>query len=645
MNSDKLFEAIGLLNDDIVKEAREDSNAKTFTDSSIVVVPATVTATESSKRTKLSWQFMPMVAALLVLAIGTGLMFHFLAPDDSSVTEPGGNTATAIHDTTPHIWRIMNSPPLEFYQPVTQQQAQEYLEKTNGLISWRAPSDVFFIEENEVVTLRHDTDPSESYPQWIELEEAVEVYVFNVGILNDYDWDKDIYFERPWIVAISKEHGLIFEASNLSTSLAPDNSWDLTGAMLPKGKTTDGAKLEVFNATSTGLSFMFRNSTDNSYDYGEYYWVWERVGNKWQPLEAIGDAVFILPAYPIAPNIQTVPKQVNWEWLFGELPTGEYMFAQTLWANEDPTKHKWAQTFTVGVQNEEVTTTAETTIALPKPGDCAICDNPLSSFICEKHMSDDQTLLHGYQLCSEQRVAQDPETMLFSIVDDNGNRFIDVDFIKITKHKDDSARANGMTTYIGERDGGYEYHFNRHANDEQDSWSWIVFNSVRVNAELFGNSNDEQIVLYNHTGSAPDEFPFVDIAEVEDFIMLADKAVEFLHSLDNDFDETVSQHGITVSESLERFWNRNIYLRMIDKISVANQHGCCPNVCNDYETSYTPHVSISALFDTPSNGNDSGYWELGFSFERNNDGEWEISCTWIDLQDARQMYILFPERL
>jgi hypothetical protein len=79
MNSDKLFQAIGLLNDDIVKEAREDTG-KTFADSNVIVIPATIT--ESSKRTKLSWQFAPLIAAMLVLAIGTGLMFHFLAHDE-----------------------------------------------------------------------------------------------------------------------------------------------------------------------------------------------------------------------------------------------------------------------------------------------------------------------------------------------------------------------------------------------------------------------------------------------------------------------------------------------------------------------------------------------------------------------------------
>jgi hypothetical protein len=83
-NSEKLFEAIGLISHDNIAEAEKPLK---------------------ERRTKplISMQFAGVAAAVVLLVVGTFAMFHFLAPVDISFTESGGNTAKTVQHESSQI--------------------------------------------------------------------------------------------------------------------------------------------------------------------------------------------------------------------------------------------------------------------------------------------------------------------------------------------------------------------------------------------------------------------------------------------------------------------------------------------------------------------------------------------------------------
>ena len=90
----------------------------------------------------------------------------------------------------------------------------------------------------------------------------------------------------------------------------------------------EGLTMIISSYTASGLSFYFENSTDKMLTYGEDFALYKFVDDTWERVEPTIEGYwgFISIGYDIPPNSSTNERTVDWVWLFGELPSGDYKF-------------------------------------------------------------------------------------------------------------------------------------------------------------------------------------------------------------------------------------------------------------------------------------------------------------------------------
>lgn len=82
--------------------------------------------------------------------------------------------------------------------------------------------------------------------------------------------------------------------------------------------------------TNTGLTLMFENSIlpVGSISLGRYFAIQVLENDEWKDLETKTEAVFFTDAF--IPNDNNWSMDVEWEWLYGELPAGTYRVLKTV---------------------------------------------------------------------------------------------------------------------------------------------------------------------------------------------------------------------------------------------------------------------------------------------------------------------------
>lgn len=85
-----------------------------------------------------------------------------------------------------------------------------------------------------------------------------------------------------------------------------------------------GAELHFEKYSETQGDLEFVNQSDKDLQYGEWFDIQRRVNGEWYSLSYIIDGVaFHQVAYRL-PKGETSVNNVNWNWMYGELPAGEY---------------------------------------------------------------------------------------------------------------------------------------------------------------------------------------------------------------------------------------------------------------------------------------------------------------------------------
>lgn len=80
----------------------------------------------------------------------------------------------------------------------------------------------------------------------------------------------------------------------------------------------------------TGLELILSNHSSDEYIYGEPYHLEYKENDEWKMREAIiDDWGFITIAYQLKAG-KTVSLAVDWEWLYGKLPAGEYRITKEI---------------------------------------------------------------------------------------------------------------------------------------------------------------------------------------------------------------------------------------------------------------------------------------------------------------------------
>jgi hypothetical protein len=97
------------------------------------------------------------------------------------------------------------------------------------------------------------------------------------------------------------------------------------------------ATMTVQNVTPTHISFIIQNPTEKEYVYGEGYELYVRKNHSWENVEPIiENGGFNDIGFMLAPHSQTDVMMVDWQWLFGELPVGNYRFQKEMLVVHSP---------------------------------------------------------------------------------------------------------------------------------------------------------------------------------------------------------------------------------------------------------------------------------------------------------------------
>lgn len=98
---------------------------------------------------------------------------------------------------------------------------------------------------------------------------------------------------------------------------------------------TLGIKLTTTKITPTGLTLVFNQLGGNptgDLQTGSMYWLEVQIDNQWISVETLPseyDVAWTAEAYIIRMNDIT-EWEVNWEWLYGELPYGNYRIGKEI---------------------------------------------------------------------------------------------------------------------------------------------------------------------------------------------------------------------------------------------------------------------------------------------------------------------------
>ena len=99
---------------------------------------------------------------------------------------------------------------------------------------------------------------------------------------------------------------------------------------------TTSVTMRVQNATSSGISFVFENPSNNSYTFGSEYILYVRNNGTWEQVEPINDLAFVDIGNLLPPNTTTDTIIIDWQQKFGELQSGEYRFLKEIIYSRSP---------------------------------------------------------------------------------------------------------------------------------------------------------------------------------------------------------------------------------------------------------------------------------------------------------------------
>ena len=89
--------------------------------------------------------------------------------------------------------------------------------------------------------------------------------------------------------------------------------------------------MTILSTSPSGLTFTITNPTENEYIYGESYSLLVFSANRWDSVEPITESWgFNSIGYTLEPNATSDEAEINWQWLFGDLPPGDYMLQKSI---------------------------------------------------------------------------------------------------------------------------------------------------------------------------------------------------------------------------------------------------------------------------------------------------------------------------
>lgn len=122
------------------------------------------------------------------------------------------------------------------------------------------------------------------------------------------------------------------ERAELSTENEGIENGDMAEQLLDSG--LYGMEVEQGTLTPTGMTVILYNKSDQTVDCSDDFHLKRLEGEEWvDVLYVIDNWAFNQPAYIIGKD--GLSMNVDWEWLYGELPAGTYLFTKTISIQEE----------------------------------------------------------------------------------------------------------------------------------------------------------------------------------------------------------------------------------------------------------------------------------------------------------------------
>ncbi len=86
----------------------------------------------------------------------------------------------------------------------------------------------------------------------------------------------------------------------------------------------ENVNADIYDVSPVGATVIIKDTNENPYVYGEWYKIEKEENGKWYDVETVIEEYgFNEIGYSVNENNE-VKFEINWEWLYGELPQGNY---------------------------------------------------------------------------------------------------------------------------------------------------------------------------------------------------------------------------------------------------------------------------------------------------------------------------------
>lgn len=98
----------------------------------------------------------------------------------------------------------------------------------------------------------------------------------------------------------------------------------------------DKLSMEIVEGTvsASGAEIILRNNSNTSYSYGEYYTLEKEENGNWVAIKLKEDVAWHDIAFILEPNGEST-MEVQWKWMYGELPKGTYRIQKEVYCDTD----------------------------------------------------------------------------------------------------------------------------------------------------------------------------------------------------------------------------------------------------------------------------------------------------------------------
>ncbi|MDR2590703.1 MAG: hypothetical protein LBC71_06945 [Oscillospiraceae bacterium] len=214
----------------------------------------------------------------------------------------------------------------------------------HALMSRITVEDLVYVRNGETITIQFVGKAPNEYrlTEHILRETGDRKYSIN-GMEYDISFDKNnttIFTIEPNFATALSSNGMDYEPGNtikgyLLFARWGDNTCEYGFIIRGDAAITISREplpsISILNVSPSGLSFVLDNPTDNEIIFGEDYSLLVKDNNIWETvIPIIEDWGFNDVANILAPNETSVSMDINWQWLFGELPAGNYIFRKSV---------------------------------------------------------------------------------------------------------------------------------------------------------------------------------------------------------------------------------------------------------------------------------------------------------------------------